>query len=618
STGNAFIINSLPYPNEFYVLEFRRRNDFFEHLLYGTGLVVYRINTDLIGNAGGPPDEIYVYRYNGTIEQNGDIYLSYFSDKALNEMDAINDSTNPSGFLSNGIPGGLHIQNVKVYDDSLTFYAYIRPTLSLKYPNGGQLYSGFSKQKIEWKSTAIDSLNIEYSPDNGNSWHLIKKNLPADPSSFIWTLPDINTTLCKIRISNAAGPKISAVNPAPFSIKKLELLNLSVLNSIYIGAKSLRTASVNDYLFVASNDYLKIFNKKEPNEPLEISYNDKPSDIKNIVIEDNRAYVHCNYYGPYEQILKIYDISDPAKPVLLGQYWHIADNFTVKNKIIYMAAWDELHVVDAKDPAYPKAINNLKSSVVITTAVNDKYGYFGSRSGVKYFDISDPSKSVILNPADSTIPVSAMAISGKYLYALTIYGVIIYDLLDYGKPYERKLLKLPEMPGFSSHSQIYAAGNLLVISYPEAGMLIYDITDRLQPVLKSRFCANSETMGSSFDGIYFYIATFSEGIYIAAIPGPTDVESSAAPIIYSSSLEQNFPNPFNPLTTIRYSVSVNTKVLLKVYDVLGKEAAILVDEFKSPGNYSVDFNGSSLSSGIYFYRITCGNFTETKKLVLIK
>ena len=84
------------------------------------------------------------------------------------------------------------------------------------------------------------------------------------------------------------------------------------------------------------------------------------------------------------------------------------------------------------------------------------------------------------------------------------------------------------------------------------------------------------------------------------------------------SLEQNYPNPFNPVTTISYSLPVDEKVLIKVYDVLGKEVAEIVNEFKAAGKHSIQFDGSNLSSGVYFYSITAGSYYQTKKLILAK
>ena len=83
-------------------------------------------------------------------------------------------------------------------------------------------------------------------------------------------------------------------------------------------------------------------------------------------------------------------------------------------------------------------------------------------------------------------------------------------------------------------------------------------------------------------------------------------------------LEQNYPNPFNPTTTINYSVPEDGIVTLKIYDLLGNEVKYLVDEEQVAGYYQVEFNAEGLSSGIYFYNLTSGNFMDTKKLILLK
>lgn len=83
-------------------------------------------------------------------------------------------------------------------------------------------------------------------------------------------------------------------------------------------------------------------------------------------------------------------------------------------------------------------------------------------------------------------------------------------------------------------------------------------------------------------------------------------------------LTQNYPNPFNPSTTIEYSVPRNAFVSVKVYDVMGKEIAVLVNGQKTAGNYIVQFNGSNINSGIYFYTLETDGFKTTKKMLLIK
>jgi hypothetical protein len=101
-------------------------------------------------------------------------------------------------------------------------------------------------------------------------------------------------------------------------------------------------------------------------------------------------------------------------------------------------------------------------------------------------------------------------------------------------------------------------------------------------------------------------------------------EDNQLPVEFS--LDQNYPNPFNPATTIKYYIPELSFVTLKVHDVLGSEVAILVNEEKAVGYYEIEFNASSLASGIYFYRLQAGDpstgsgqgFVETKKMLLLR
>jgi len=83
-------------------------------------------------------------------------------------------------------------------------------------------------------------------------------------------------------------------------------------------------------------------------------------------------------------------------------------------------------------------------------------------------------------------------------------------------------------------------------------------------------------------------------------------------------LYQNYPNPFNPTTVISFELAVSSYTTLKVYNVLGNEVATLVNGKMPAGRYTVEFDGEALQSGVYFYRLQAGNFSETKKLLLLK
>lgn len=86
----------------------------------------------------------------------------------------------------------------------------------------------------------------------------------------------------------------------------------------------------------------------------------------------------------------------------------------------------------------------------------------------------------------------------------------------------------------------------------------------------------------------------------------------------SIKLFQNYPNPFNPRTVISYQLAVSSELKIAVYDVLGKEIAVLLNEKQNAGQYEIEFDGSNISSGIYFYTLTSGDFRETKKMLIVK
>ena len=84
------------------------------------------------------------------------------------------------------------------------------------------------------------------------------------------------------------------------------------------------------------------------------------------------------------------------------------------------------------------------------------------------------------------------------------------------------------------------------------------------------------------------------------------------------SLYQNYPNPFNPNTVISFQLPVHSFVNIKVFDINGREVSELVNEKLSAGEYKINFNGALLSSGVYYYKMTTENFSETKKMILVK
>jgi hypothetical protein len=119
-------------------------------------------------------------------------------------------------------------------------------------------------------------------------------------------------------------------------------------------------------------------------------------------------------------------------------------------------------------------------------------------------------------------------------------------------------------------------------------------------------------------------ATYEYQLREVAIDGnitafePISLTVKFTPTATGFELAPNYPNPFNPTTTIRYQIPQAGLVSLKVYDILGKEVATLVNQRQEAGSYRVSFNAAQLSSGVYFYRIQTAGFVETRKMLLVK
>gem|GEM_PF-2695033 len=162
---------------------------------------------------------------------------------------------------------------------------------------------------------------------------------------------------------------------------------------------------------------------------------------------------------------------------------------------------------------------------------------------------------------------------------------------------------------------LYISSNFGLIKSPDLGktMIYANLGLKNKAVMDVEITKSGiKVLGSTGDGVY--VEDF----------GVTDVESIQNNTPQSFTLYQNFPNPFNPSTTIRYELSTKQFVSVKIYDALGNEIATLVNEEKPAGSYEISFTASSangekeLSSGIYFYQIRAGNLIQTRKMMLIK
>lgn len=205
-----------------------------------------------------------------------------------------------------------------------------------------------------------------------------------------------------------------------------------------------------------------------------------------------------------------------------------------------------------------------------------------------------------------------------------IDNVQIYEscpLTQYYPPYNLKLHTVSQpSPKVELSWEISNMASGFYISRKDG--LPTDTSSYVQLAIVNSNVTNFADTTVEYDHIYTYrIFTFTAGSCneaTAYIPDNVVSTGNEPRIPAEFVLYQNYPNPFNPTTSLQYSTGSRQFVTLKVYDILGKEIATIVNEEKPAGVYVVEFDGGILTSGIYYYQLKAGNYTETKKMVLMK
>lgn len=227
SSGNCYKITSPNSSSEYFVVEYRKKTSLFETSLPGEGLLVYRINTarDGKGNRNGPPDEVYIYRPGGTTTQNGDYKSAHFCQEAGRVQ--INDTTNPSSFLSDGGPGSLDISGIGSVGDTIFFTVnlgdYPRIALSRRVLNFGAVAAG--------GETSAQYFGVSNSGAGSLSWTV------ADTASWLTCVPPSGTGYQNITASINASGLGAGTYTATISVSSPDATNspqtLSVVLRVY-------------------------------------------------------------------------------------------------------------------------------------------------------------------------------------------------------------------------------------------------------------------------------------------------------------------------------------------------------------------------------------------------
>jgi hypothetical protein len=290
------------------------------------------------------------------------------------------------------------------------------------------------------------------------------------------------------------------------------------------------------------------------------------------------------------------------------------------------AGWTSQGVVQVTQGPTASGVSLLFSTPVMTIAPGDTLGLamLFTVSGPRYYGTGTPPLSVYSNTGLTCVTGDVRSApftpTGSFFTSRAHVGEIHYDAV------------VPvELVSFSASVSYQENGNVVELSWATAtemnnqGFYVErksSHSDWTSLSFVQGQGTTTETHFYSYQDVDVATGSYSYRLKQMDFDGSSkyynlgNVVEVSTPYTYS--LSQNYPNPFNPSTTISWQLKNDGFVTLKVYDQLGKEVATLVNEEKPAGSYEIEFNASSLASGVYYYRISSGNFVDTKKMILMK
>jgi len=396
----------------------------------------------------------------------------------------------------------------------------------------------------------------------------------------------------------------------------LNIATVSSLNRVGVNQEVILS---NGCAFVANENMgLCVFDITLPQNPSFVTNCDVGDGWKAMDIEGNYCYMVSdeNFYND-DGYFYIIDISNPQEPFMVSETFYIYDltGIEVFESIAYLGTVEyELMIVDVSDPHSPSLVNMFNiGGMTQNIEINGRYAYAAA----------DNYGLVILNVEDPTNPFTVgvfpdgeardVAVVGDIAYlAASGHGLYAIDVSNPNNP-----VQVARLFGGAWHD-IEVVGNHLYGACYWNGFKVINVTNPDTLIQTGYYELEDDAYGVAVDGDYSYIAADDEFVVLdhSVATGVNHTESVT--ILRGFALSQPYPNPFNPTTVLTYSLSLASAVELKVYDLLGRKVAEVVSGWKSAGVHRVIFNGTNLPSGIYFARLTSGDFQQTQKLLLVK
>lgn len=391
------------------------------------------------------------------------------------------------------------------------------------------------------------------------------------------------------------------------------------------------------YIFSAAGNSLNIIDVSDPHNPFSTgSYFHALGEATNLSLYENTL---CLGYSYQEPDMRMIDITDPTNPIELFDFDYFGTDMSTMYSAqdqgyVYLNALEEFKIYEKSDVGDPILKGSYFAEDWISDiVVSDKVAYLNvtlesDRSeSIDLVDVSDPTDPKLISSIDSVTTglwnYTELVVRNDILYASSDnFGLKIYDVNDSSDPKLIKTIFTHEFP-ILPRPYIYD-GQLFLFDRRWNELFIYDIMDPnniylLQSIKLDRglgeMIYTNDLLYSTKSGNY----SRDYGILIMDISQFVSIEDSDNNVVQEYKLYQNYPNPFNPVTTIKFTLPVQSKVNLCVYNVNGQLVSELVNNNKVAGFHSIEYNASSFNSGVYYYSLKVdGIIKDTKKMVLIK
>lgn len=469
-------------------------------------------------------------------------------------------------------------------------------SITLLSPTGGESYPLNSTQLISWDASGFATVKIELSTNGGSTWSEISPGVPATNMGYNWLVSGTPSTQCRIRIRNTSDSTVSSISAGNFSITP------PIVSSSYGYAEGWNLISVP--LIVSNFAKTSLF----PSASSEaFTFDSAFGYVQRDTLRNAIGY-WLKFDAAQSVPMSGYEITRETVFVKTG--WNLIGSLT--NKI------PTSNVTSQPPGLVSSAYYGFNLSYVETDTLRPGKGY--------WIKVDGPGKLILSSaappqPAGEQIGNSA----GDFLGELVVrdaQGRMQTILYGSGNDGDDRSYEMPPTPPEGSFDVRLAGGKRAILTRPgiihSEALRISSVAYPLTLEWASR--GQSGTLIVNGREISLYqsgnITIQNEASIALRIGGESSVPMEFA-------LDQNFPNPFNPSTSIRYHLPGDSHITLKVFDALGQEVKTLVNGFHKAGTMSVTWDGTgnrgeTLASGMYFVRLVSGDKSDSKKMILMK